>query len=239
MSNELMPGIPNLPGDETVWEAFVDQFETLKKGDRPISLTNWDSSSNKPAVMAGSAIEIAGATYRFPSNTVIQNESGVAAGTVYVVIKTNDPDASSATPYFTNIAPEWRGDLNGLYDTTGANRYTGHLMEWDGSSAYTAKRYIENNQDALMVHEESHIYTFSVAGSNPVENIDGSHEFTFSGFPLSISFISGQQIINNLETCGINITGAAISGNKITVNYKYTKPSAGTAEYTVFVNAYI
>ncbi|RLD18386.1 MAG: hypothetical protein DRI69_10415 [Bacteroidetes bacterium] len=137
---DLMPGIPSIPGDETTWAAFVDQFETLKRGDMPLSLTNWDASSTVPAIAAGAGIEIAGATYRFTAESLILDEAGLVAGTVYVVIKTADPTANEATAYFTNVAPEWRDDLNGWYDATGANRYTGHVMDWDGAAAYTNKR---------------------------------------------------------------------------------------------------
>ena len=121
-----MPGIPSIPGDETTWTSFVDQFETLKKGDHPLSLTNWDSGTLRPAVAAGSAIEISGATYRFTAQGTISDEAGLVDGVVYVVIKTADPTAGSATAYFTNVAPEWRDDLHGWYDGTGENRYTGH-----------------------------------------------------------------------------------------------------------------
>ncbi len=137
---DLMPGIPSVPGDETSWTNFVDQFETLKKGDIPLSLTNWDDLTLVPSIAAGAGIEIAGATYRFTTESLISDEAGLVAGTVYVVIKTADPTVNEATAYFTNVAPEWRDDLNGWYDTTGENRYTGHVMAWDGAAAYTNKR---------------------------------------------------------------------------------------------------
>ncbi len=139
---DLMPGIPSVPGDETTWAAAVDQFETLKKGDMPLSLTNWDDGSLEPAIGAGAAIEISGAIFRFPAEAPILDESGVVAGTVYVVIKTADPTVNEATAYFTNVAPEWRGDLNGWYDGTGENRYTWHRMDWDGAAAYTNKNHM-------------------------------------------------------------------------------------------------
>ncbi len=137
---DLMPGIPSVPGDETTWTAFVDQFETLKRGDIPLSLTNWDSLTTVPAIAAGAGIEIAGATYRFTVESLISDEAGLVAGTVYVVIKTADPTVNEATAYFTNVAPEWRDDLNGWYNTTGVNRYTGHATDWDGAASYTQKR---------------------------------------------------------------------------------------------------
>ena len=139
---DLMPGIPSVPGDETSWANFVDQFETLKRGDMPLSLTNWDDLDLVPSIAAGAGIEIAGATYRFTAESLISDESGLIAGAVYVVIKTADPTVNEATAYFSNVAPTWRDDLNGWYDTTGANRYTGHVMDWDGAAAYISKRYL-------------------------------------------------------------------------------------------------
>jgi len=137
---DLMPGIPSVPGDETTWAAAVDQFETLKKGDMPLSLTNWDASSTKPAIAAGSAIEIAGATYRFNSEAPILDITGVVAGTVHCGVQVNDPVSGECTAFFINGDPGWRDDLNGWYNAEGTFRYTGHMMDWDGADAYTNKR---------------------------------------------------------------------------------------------------
>ena len=136
---DLMPGIPSVPGDETTWAAAVDQFETLKKGDMPLSLTNWDASSTKPAIAAGSAIEIAGATYRFNSEAPILDITGVVAGTVHCGVQVNDPVSGECTAFFINGDPGWRDDLNGWYNAEGTFRYTGHMMDWDGADAYTNK----------------------------------------------------------------------------------------------------
>jgi len=159
---DLMPGIPSVPGDETSWANFVDQFETLKRGDMPLSLTNWDDLDLVPSIAAGAGIEIAGATYRFTTESLISDEAGIVAGTVYVVIKTADPTVNEATAYFTNVAPTWRDDLNGWYDTTGANRYTGHVMEWDGADAYTDKRMLPKH-DVLMLSHKTIETTFATA----------------------------------------------------------------------------
>ena len=140
---DLMPGIPSVPGDESTWQAFVDQFETLKRGDMPLSLTNWDDTDTRPALAAGAAIEIAGATYRFPSEVAIDNATGLVAGKVYVVIQTSDPNPESATPYFTNVEPVWYADLHGWYDAAGFSRYTGHVMTWDGASGYSFKHIFQ------------------------------------------------------------------------------------------------
>ena len=125
MANEKMPGIPSLPGDNSTWTAFVDQFETLKKGDAPVSLTEWATGNTTlPAIAAGSAIEIAGGTFRFTAQTPIDKASA-PDGTVYVIIETS---SDNALPKLTATAPTWRDDLNGWYNAGGDGRYTGHIM---------------------------------------------------------------------------------------------------------------
>ena len=138
---DLLPGIPNVPGDETTWEAFVNQFEALKKGAMPLSLTHWDNTTTKPEVAAGSLIEVAGAVYLFNADEGITNDSGLIAGTVYVVVR--QATASEAKPMLVNTQPIWREDLNGWYEASGTGRYTGHSMEWDGSSGYSFKHIFQ------------------------------------------------------------------------------------------------
>jgi len=130
---DLMPGIPSVPGDETTWASFVDQFETLKKGDMPLSLTNWDSSSTVPAIAAGSAIEFAGAVLRYPAETPIAPTGGTSAGTQYVFVE------ASGAAFMSEILPIWNNELNGWYTANSTERYTGHMMDWDGADAYTNK----------------------------------------------------------------------------------------------------
>ena len=129
---DLMPGIPSVPGDETTWANFVDQFETLKKGDIPLSLTNWDASTTIPAIAAGSAIEVAGGVYRYPAEQSIITPT--ATGTNYLMVS-----AAHGVFECTSTPPIWRDDLNGWYYADALYRYTGHVMDWDGAAAYTNK----------------------------------------------------------------------------------------------------
>jgi len=132
---DLMPGIPSIPGDETTWTSFIDQFETLKKGDNSVSLTPWDTGTDSVSIAAGSAIEIAGAAYRFPSDEAV---TGGADGVAYVMIL-------GGVPTLVNDPPVWRDDLNGWYNATGDGRYTGHLMDKTGDS-YARKRSFSGNK---------------------------------------------------------------------------------------------
>ena len=229
---DLMPGIPSLPGDETSWQAFTDQFETLKRGDKPISLTNWDSTDTVPAVAAGSALEIAGATYRFPSESVINAESGLASGVVYVVVKTNDPDENSATAYFTNTAPEWRDDLNGWYDTTGANRYTGHLMDWDGASAYTGKRVFTvqaKGGDSVNVMASGPLFSTDIISENITSTgtISGPY-FNYTGEATYINPPIGTNVLFESGLILITIKTKSIASSDIKIELL---SEAGWVEY--------
>ena len=184
---DLMPGIPSVPGDETSWAAAVDQFETLKKGDIPLSLTNWDSSTTAPAVAAGSAIEIAGAVYRYPAEQAI-SQSGTAAGTYYVYIA-----ASNGSANFTVSVPEWRADLTGWYNAAGDRRYTGHVMDWDGAAAYTNKRYLD---PGLRKNKKIITGTLTTTPMLVPHGMIGGSSIKWARFVSSSSVIAGQYTNN-------------------------------------------
>ena len=201
---DLMPGIPSVPGDETSWAAAVDQFETLKKGDIPLSLTNWDSSSTKPAVAAGSAIEVAGAVYRYPAEQAI-SQSGTAAGTYYVYIA-----ASNGSANFTVSVPEWRADLAGWYNTAGDRRYTGHVMDWDGADAYTNKRVFTVDAPG------GEVFNIYADGSLSPIIVDGDVSGVNGNFTGDVS-ASGNMTANIITTSGIN-TDNVILRQRVYVN---------------------
>ena len=183
---DLMPGIPSVPGDETSWAAAVDQFETLKKGDIPLSLTNWDSSSTVPAVAAGSAIELAGAVIRFPTEQTIPAPSG--AGTQYLRIS-----GSSWNPFFSTAAPVWMEDLNGWYNLEGTHRYTGHMMDWDGAAAYTNKRYLD---PGLRKNKKIITGTLTTTPMLVPHGMIGGSSIKWARFVSSSSVIAGQYTNN-------------------------------------------
>jgi len=190
---DLMPGIPSVPGDETTWAAAVDQFETLKKGDMPLSLTNWDASSTKPAIAAGSAIEIAGATYRFNSEAPILDITGVVAGTVHCGVQVNDPVSGECTAFFINGVPGWRDDLNGWYNAEGTFRYTGHMMDWDGAAAYTNKRYLD---PGLRKNKKIITGTLTTTPMLVPHGMIGGSSIKWARFVSSSSVIAGQYTNN-------------------------------------------
>ena len=184
---DLMPGIPSVPGDETTWAAAVDQFETLKKGDMPLSLTNWDASTTIPAIAAGSAIEVAGGVYRYPAEQAIF-QSGTAARTYYVYIA-----ASNGSANFTVSVPEWRADLTGWYNAAGDRRYTGHVMDWDGAAAYTNKRYLD---PGLRKNKKIITGTLTTTPMLVPHGMIGGSSIKWARFVSSSSVIAGQYTNN-------------------------------------------
>ena len=111
------------------------------QGYNSISLTNWDSSTTKPQVAAGSAIEINGVVYDFTTATDIDT-SGASSGTIYLYFDDGTPEFK-----FLDTAPTWSATLNGWYNS--GDRFTGHMAFWNGVSMYLGKKYARNKQDGL------------------------------------------------------------------------------------------
>ncbi len=215
---DLMPGIPSIPGDETTWTSFVDQFETLKKGDNSVSLTPWDTGTDAVSIVAGSSIEIAGATYRFTSDEAV---TGGADGVVYVMIL-------GGVPTLVNDPPVWRDDLNGWYNATGDGRYTGHRMRQDGGNYYDKMIFSGN-------HSSSNVL-FSGAGGSVISegfgkfdggiNTDGDR-FYFKKVLLNLSS-SGGSIAHELDWSTIvSVTG----GYERSTGNVYTAPNSDVSVY--------
>ena len=130
-----IPNTPNTVSDS--WEPLVGQHVICRQGDNHISLTEWvESNTDRPEVAGGSSIEVNGSIVSYVGDTAIVDDTGLAAGTVYLLIDT--ADAVDGIPTLVNDAPVWVASKNGFY--RGANeRYTGHQMEWDGITSYTQK----------------------------------------------------------------------------------------------------
>ena len=130
-----IPNTPNTVSDS--WEPLVGQHVICRQGDNHISLTEWvESNTDRPEVAGGSSIEVNGSIVSYVGDTAIVNDTGLAAGTVYLLIDT--ADAVDGIPTLVNDAPVWVASKNGFY--RGANeRYTGHQLEWDGITSYTQK----------------------------------------------------------------------------------------------------
>ena len=115
-------------------------IERNARGYNAISLTNWDATTTKPQIDAGSVIEINGSTYDITTDTDIDT-SGASSGTIYVYFDDGTPEFK-----FLDTAPTWSATLNGWY--TSGDRFTGHYMTWDGASSYTIKREYGNEKNS-------------------------------------------------------------------------------------------
>lgn len=103
------------------------------RGDSSVSLTNWDDSTTAPAVILGSVIECNGVFYEVTTANETISTTGASTGTVYLIF-----DESAEEYVWSSSTPSWSTSKNAWY--IGSDRFTGHLCEWDGASAYDAKR---------------------------------------------------------------------------------------------------
>jgi len=116
--------------------SIMETLDTQRYGYHAISLTNYDNTT-KPAIAAGSKVEINGALFKFDSEEAI---SGTPSdGSVYILLS---PSGDSVTASFTNTAPTWSDSKQGWYGTGGnANyRYANFIMTKSGAS-YSDKRF--------------------------------------------------------------------------------------------------
>ena len=127
-------GVPTVPTDYTKQNEYIKRNA---KGYNAISPTNWDISSIKPQIAAGSAIEINGSTWEMTTDTDIDT-SGASSGTIYLYFDDGVPEFK-----FLDTAPTWSETLNGWYLSD--DRFTGHLMTWDGANSYSEKNVYTNN----------------------------------------------------------------------------------------------
>lgn len=134
-------GVPTVPTDYSYQNEYI---ERNSRGYNAVSLTNWDGTTTKPQIAAGSVIEINGASWDITTATDIDT-SGATSGTIYLYFDDGTPEFK-----FLDTAPTWSDTLNGWY--TSGDRFTGHLITWDGSSSYTKKReYARNTQSGDII----------------------------------------------------------------------------------------
>lgn len=167
---------PTLAGD------YNDQNENIEqvvKGYNAISLTNWDGTTTKPQITAGSAIEINGSLWQITTNTDIDT-SGASSGTIYIYFDDGTPEFKAL-----DDAPTWSASLNGYYDS--GDRFTGHIMEWDGANAYTEKVAKISTKYVTAAPYAAKTITSTSPGAGPVVVTEAfpigsicAYEFTFT-----------------------------------------------------------
>jgi hypothetical protein len=203
-------GTPDSPPTvDADWDKVISNYVVGGKGQNSISLSEWASANTtKPAIEAGSTIEVNGSFAEFTS-TVIGDDGSLVTGTIYLYIDiTTSP--GDALPKFTNSVPVWDAAKGGWY--SGNNRYTGHFLTWDGAISYTDKRQFFVNKKGSQVL---------------IWDVDG--EVIFSG-PLSgVTDItaSGDITGNSIDTDNAKVrikymTGTTDSSGEVTIAHGIT-----------------
>lgn len=121
-------------------DSIMETLDTQRVGYHALTITEYDTDT-KPAIAAGSKIEINGALFEFDSEETI---SGTPSdGDVYILLT---PSGDSVTASFTNTAPTWSDSKHGWYGTGGsANyRYANFIMTKSGTD-YSDKRYYQHD----------------------------------------------------------------------------------------------
>lgn len=120
--------------------SIMETLDTQRLGYHALTLTEFDTTT-RPAVAAGSKIEINGAIFKFATESVI---SGTPAdGIVYILLTVV---GTSVTASFTAVAPTWSDSKQGWYDG-GNNRYANFIMT-QADPLYSDKRTYLPDQEA-------------------------------------------------------------------------------------------
>lgn len=224
MANEILPGIPSVPVDvSTAWEPLVDQHVLMRRGDNQTALTNWgETNPLEPAVSAGSAFEVNGSALFYGSEVEILHEAGCVAGTVYVIVDISDN--VNGDPIFVNDAPVWKASSNGFY--RGANeRYTGHMMQWDGNVTYTYKEIFG------MKNQAPTTLSFSPGGGINTDNFAMRvKKFVVTRASADAGFAHGLDASNILGmTAYVHFAASAATDNWYGIGQGYGLPQSGDA----------
>ncbi|MCP4395348.1 MAG: hypothetical protein GY804_13940 [Alphaproteobacteria bacterium] len=169
--------ITNPPTELTVssqWGDFVNRSGKNMLGyglSIPVfSLTNWDASTTKPEIAAGSIIEVGGSFYQADSDTALTDESGISDGTVHIKLVPAGGGAS-VVPTLTNDAiPTWSAVKAGWYDND--DMFLPYEMT-KASAAYSSKgEYQGQNKTNNVVTQQmtgTMKWKYYYKGTNPTE----------------------------------------------------------------------
>lgn len=121
-------------GDPNINNVML-QLAGVTIGYNALTLTQM-STTNVPAIAAGSKIEVGGTLFKFDAEEAISGSP--SDGTVYIMLV---PSGSSITAQFTNTAPTWSDSKQGWYGTGGSagNRYVLYVIQ-KKSSGYIKQK---------------------------------------------------------------------------------------------------
>ena len=133
-----------VPTIETDYNRHIAVTGGNLRGHNSLTLSNWDGTSNSaPVVLAGSMFESNGVLYEITTNQSI-TAPGAASDTFYLMA-TESGGTITGFRWDRTVTPTWDGSLNGWYDT--GERFTGHVINFDGSSVYSRQREYKNHQN--------------------------------------------------------------------------------------------
>jgi len=124
--------------------SVMGTLDGTRTGYIALSLTNYNSTS-RPAISAGSQVEVAGALFRFSTEEAISTASvtSTATNTYYIRLV---PSSSECTVQFSTAAPVWREDLQGWYQSTAsANRYAHFTMQFSAGDYINKSEFSERS----------------------------------------------------------------------------------------------
>jgi len=115
--------------------SIMTTLDAQRIGYHALTLTEYDTTT-KPAIAAGSKVEINGALFKFDSEDAISGSP--SDGDVYILLT---PSGDSVTASFTNTAPTWSDSKQGWYGTGGSEnyRYANFVMTKSGTD-YSDKK---------------------------------------------------------------------------------------------------
>lgn len=135
------------------------------------TLTNWDSSTDKPAVAEGSIIEVGGSLYQADGDTALTDEAGLSDGTCHIKL-VPAVDGLTVTPTLTNDSiPTWDATKSGWYD--GADKFLPFEMIQGGTGTTWSVKGEYLDPEANILRGVDNSYT-NIKTNSILEKTDGS-----------------------------------------------------------------
>jgi hypothetical protein len=155
---------------------LLDQVKTgIGNKIRVHSLTNWDSSTTKPAIAEGSLFDVGGSLYLANSDTALTDESGLIDGTCHIKL-VPAVDGLTVVPTLTNDSiPAWDETKHGWYDADDSFL----PYEFTKASAVYSEKKEYTNQDKTI--SEDYDGSLNIPGGVSCSSIDtGDGPVTFN-----------------------------------------------------------
>jgi len=189
--------------------AIMDTLTQATKGHFQLSVTNF-TTTDAPAIAAGSIIEVDGAVFKFDAELAITGS--VTDGTVYIKLI---PAADACTAEYTNTAPTWSDSKQGWYGTAGAGNHRYVVKLYLASGVYYGKHYLYTEDS--FYHTQTKYSTTRVSGwtDNTTKTFSLTFDFAVTAVIdlfWSFTYVSGSGAgpTQYVYIYDIDITGAQV-----------------------------